>query len=203
VLVYPSFAPVYADGGAAWLSAGSPIAPTDVLRSTVVAEQEVARFTASGGRGVVLRMAGIYGPHSAATRDVLTLAQRGVSGFIGPAEAFQPLVWDEDAAAALVAAVESPGVAGTFDVADDEPLTRAQLAAALAAAVGRERLHRPPTPLLRLALGGRLGFLLRSQRVSNRRFADATGWAPRVRSAREGLRLARTAVTGDRPVPHP
>ncbi len=67
VLVYPSFAPVYADGGARWLSAGDPVAPTAVLRSTLVAEDEVARFTAEGGRGVSLRMAGIYGPHSPAT----------------------------------------------------------------------------------------------------------------------------------------
>jgi nucleoside-diphosphate-sugar epimerase len=167
----------------------------------VVAEQEVARFTAAGGHGVVLRMAGIYGPHSAVTRDVLALAEKGISGFVGPADAFQPLVWDEDAAAALVAAVETPGLSGTFDVVDDEPLTRAQLAAALAAAVGRERVHRPPTPLVRLALGRRLGFLLRSQRVSHRRFTDATGWAPRVRSAREGLRLARAAVAASQAVP--
>ncbi|WP_369133857.1 NAD-dependent epimerase/dehydratase family protein [Modestobacter sp. I12A-02662] len=202
VLVYPSFAPVYADGGATWLSAGSPVAPTDVLRSTVVAEQEVARATAAGGHGVVLRMAGVYGPHSAATRDVLALAERGISGFVGPAGAFQPLVWDEDAAAALVAAVETPGLSGTFDVVDDEPLTRAQLAAALAAAVGRERVRRPPTPLVRLVLGHRLEFFLRSQRVSHQRFSDATGWAPRVQSAREGLPLARAAVMGCQALPN-
>src|SRR3712207_8726561 len=45
-LVYPSFAPIYADGGADWLSWGSPIAPTDILESTVVAEREVERFSA-------------------------------------------------------------------------------------------------------------------------------------------------------------
>ena len=84
VVVYPSFAPIYADGGARWLSYGDPVAPTDILQSTLEAEGEVDRFTAAGGRGVVLRMAGVYGPHSAATRDVLALAGRGISGFVGP-----------------------------------------------------------------------------------------------------------------------
>src|SRR3712207_9578143 len=87
-LVYPSFAPIYADGGADWLSWGSPIAPTDILASTVVAEREVARFSAAGGRGGGLRMAGVYGPPSAATRHGLRLAGRGVSGFIGPARGY-------------------------------------------------------------------------------------------------------------------
>ncbi|MCO1659019.1 NAD-dependent epimerase/dehydratase family protein [Pseudonocardia humida] len=187
VLVYPSFAPVYADGGDRWLEVGAPVAPTDILESTLVAEEEVARFTAAGGRGVVLRTAGIYGPHSAATRDVLALARRGVSGFVGPADAYQPLVWDEDAAAALRAAAVNPDVRGTFDVADDEPLTRARLATVLAEVVGRP-VRRPPTWLARAALGRRMGFLLRSQRVSNRRFAAVTGWAPGVRRAADGLR---------------
>jgi nucleoside-diphosphate-sugar epimerase len=194
VLVYPGFAPVYADGGARWLSAGDPVAPTAVLRSTLVAEDEVARFTAGGGRGVGLRMAGVYGPHSPATRDVLALARRGVSAFAGPAGAYQPLVWDDDAAAALVAAAVTPGLAGVHDVADDEPLTRTQLAAVLADAVGRP-VRRPPTWLVRLLVGPGMEFLLRSQRVSHRGFSAATGWAPRVRSAADGLpRVAALAT---------
>jgi nucleoside-diphosphate-sugar epimerase len=197
VVVYPSFAPVYADGGARWLSVGDPVAPTAVLRSTLVAEDEVARFTARGGRGVALRMAGVYGPYSAASRDVLALARRGVSAFVGPSAAYQPLVWDEDAASALVTAATTPGVAGLHDVADDEPLTRAGLAAALGQVVGR-RVHRLPTGLVRAALGRRMEFLLRSQRVSHRRFTETTGWVPRVRSAAEGL-----AVLSRRGAPAP
>jgi nucleoside-diphosphate-sugar epimerase len=194
VFVYPSFAPVYADGGARWLSVGAPVDPTEVLESTLVAEDEVLRYAAAGGRGVVLRMAGLYGPHSAATRGVLALARRGISAFAGPPDAYQPLVWDEDAAAALVTAATTEGLHGTYDVADDEPLTRARLAEILADVAGRP-VRRPPTWLVRLALGSRMAFLLRSQRVTNRRLTTATGWTPQVRSAADGLpRLASQFV---------
>jgi nucleoside-diphosphate-sugar epimerase len=193
VLVYPSFAPIYADGGSRWLSYGDPLAPTDVLESTVVAEELVQGFAVARGRGVVLRVAGIYGPHSPATRTALAMGRRGLSPFVGRGDAYQPLVWDEDAAAALVTAAESPNLHGTFDVVDDEPLTRTQLASALAVAVGR-RVRRLPTPVVRAALGGRMEFLLRSQRVSNRRFVEATGWNLRIADAADGLtRLPSTA----------
>jgi len=186
-LVYPSFAPIYADGGDQWLSAGSPIAPTDILRSTVTAEEEVSRFGAHGGRGVVLRIAGIYGPHSASTRDVLALARKGFSAFVGPAGGYESVVWDEDAATALVAAVETDGLSGVYDIADDRPLTRAEIADLLAAAVGRPSVRRVPTALARLLLGKRLAFFLRSQRISNQQFRDAAGWAPEVKDAADGL----------------
>ena len=51
------------------------------------------------------------------------------SPFVGRGDAYQPLVSDEDAAA-LVTAAEPPNLRGTFDVVDDEPLTRTQLASA-------------------------------------------------------------------------
>ena len=72
--VYPSLAPVYADGSDRWLQYGDPVDPTDILTSTLEAEREVARLE----HGVVLRMAGIYGPHSKATDDVIALAARGM-----------------------------------------------------------------------------------------------------------------------------
>lgn len=198
-LVYPSFAPVYADGGDRLLEVGSPVAPTPVLRSTIDAEVEVGRFTTAGGRGVVLRMAGVYGPHSPATRDVLALAHRGISAFAGPPGAYQPLVWDDDAAAALVTATTA-AAAGIYDVADDAPLTRAELAVVLGGIVGR-RVRRPPTPLVRLLLGRRMEFLLRSQRVTHRRFTEATGWTPRVPGAAEGLPRAAAAERAGQRVP--
>ena len=185
VIVYPSFAPVYADGGARWLSVGDPVAPTAVLRSTLLAEEEVARFVAAGGRGVVLRMAGVYGTYSDATRDVLALARRGLG--LRRAVGGLPVTGvGRGCRAALVAAAVTPAAFGAYDVADDEPLTRARLAEVLGAVVGRA-VHRPPTWLARAALGSGMEFLLRSQRESHLAFTEATGWLPQVRSAADGL----------------
>ena len=57
--------------------------------------------------------------------------------------------------------------------------------------VGR-RVRRPPAWM---AVGPmRVG--LRSQRVSNRRLRDATGWCPRFPSRREGWSAVITEITG-------
>jgi len=63
-LIYPSVTLLYADGGARWLVAGeSALEPTPNLRSTIAAEEAVARFTAAGGRGIaVARSAGAGAP---------------------------------------------------------------------------------------------------------------------------------------------
>ena len=184
VFVYPSVVLVYPDRGAAWIDAGTPPEPPEHLRSTLAAEREVARFTAGGGRGVVLRMGRFYGPATVLSRDVLPAARdRGVAALDGADDAYQSMVWVDDAAAAVIAALER-APAGVYDVVDDRPLTVAELAASLASAVGRPGLERP---------GGRRA---RSQRVSNRRFREATGWSPSVRDARDGLR--RLAAAGTR-----
>ena len=83
----------------------------------------------------------------------------------------------------MVAALGVP--AGVYNAVDDEPLRRDEFAAVLAAAVGRRRLRVGPRAAGAL-MGSRSAVLTRSNRVSNRRLREASDWAPRVRSAREG-----------------
>jgi nucleoside-diphosphate-sugar epimerase len=80
-----------------------------------------------------------------------------------------------------------------YDVVDDSPLTRAELQRAIEEAVGR-RLWRLPRCIQPLLTGQLTPSLSRSMRVSNRRFAEATGWRPAVPDARAGWR--RIAGTG-------
>jgi len=198
VFVYPSVVFVYPDGGDGWLDAGStpPAAdPPPILRSTLAAEGAVARFTAGGGRGVVLRMGAFYGPEAGHTQDALRLARRGFAVMLGSGDGYQSSVWVEDAAAAVVAAVER-APAGVYDVVDDEPLRRKELAAAMAAAVGRRRLRQPPAWLVGRLAGSIGASLAPSQRVANRRFKEATGWAPTVPSARDGWRRLGEIAAG-------
>jgi len=109
-------------------------------------------------------------------------ARRGFVLDVGVAESFTPVIDADDAAAAVVAALGAP--AGVYDVVDDDPLTRAQQSAALAAGVGRRRLWRAP----KWAAPKISDYLAASQRVSNRAFREATSWRPSSPSLREGYR---------------
>lgn len=187
VFVYPSFAFVYPDSGDAWIDAAStPVAPTDILLSTLAAEREVERFAEGGGRGVSLRLGGLYGSDLGSTREQLQLARRGISMFGAAADAFSPTLWIGDAASALLAALDR-APSGLFDVVDDEPLRQRQLKTAFARAAGRRRALSVPIWLVRMMAGPAAEVFTRSLRISNRRFRNATGWAPQVRDAIEGM----------------
>ncbi len=205
-LLYPSVTLLYPDNGARWLVAGEgALDPTPNLRSTIAAEEAVARFTAAGGRGIVLRLGGLYGPTAASSRDQLSLVRWGVAPLPGATGAYASSLWIDDAARAILAALDR-APAGLYDVVDDEPLTRAALVAAWSGAVGRRSALALPAFIWR-ALAGPLAELLgRSQRVSNRAFKAATGWSPAVPSVRDGaprLAAALNAAPGRAPVGAP
>ncbi len=204
--VYPSVAFVYPDSGDTWIDAATtpPQPSTDVLPSTIDAEAEVARFSAGGGRGVVLRMGRFYGADrfhgvDRFSRDILRAARRGVGMVLGDGDVYQSAIWIDDAATAVVAALDTRVQPGIYDVVDDEPLRQRELLAVLAHAVGRRRVRRIPTAVARTVSGVLADYIMRSQRVSNRRFREASGWTPSVPSARDGWRRL-AAESGDRPL---
>jgi nucleoside-diphosphate-sugar epimerase len=200
VFVYPSFASVYPNSGDAWIDAVStPVAPTDILLSTLAAEREVARFAERGGRGISLRLGWLYGSDLPSTREQIQLARRRISMFGSPPEAFAPTLWIGDAASALVSALDR-APSGLYDVVDDVPVRQRQLKTALTQAAGRRRALSLPVWLVRMMAGPAAEVFTRSLRISNRRFRDATGWAPQVRDAIEGM----TRVGAENPpVPTP
>ena len=171
-LVQESIAFVYADGGDAWLDEDATVIGGGVTTSALTAERNAREQF--GGDTVVLRFGLFMGPDSGFTRAALETARGGGSAAVGPPGAYRPIVWVEDAATAIGAALRAP--AGTYNVADADPPTNAEVDAALAAAVGLQALS-PVTPPD--------GPLARSQRVSCRRLCEATGWAPRMRAGTE------------------
>jgi nucleoside-diphosphate-sugar epimerase len=142
-------------------------------------------------RGVVLRFGQFLAADASHVLDRVRTAKRGWSPMLGPPEGYSTWVDVDDAAAAVVAAVER-APSGTWNVAEDDPATKAEQAAALAKAVGRDKLRTVPSSLLRLG-GGRTDIFRRSQRVSNRRFKAATGWAPVMRTSTDGWRAVEHA----------
>jgi UDP-glucose 4-epimerase len=171
-LVQESIAFVYADGGDAWLDEDAPVAGGGVTATALSAERNARKLF--DGDAVVLRFGLYMGPDSGSTRATLEAARRGASVAVGPPGAYRPTLWLDDAAAAIAAAQRAP--AGTYNVADADPPTTAEIDAALAAAVGVEAL-RPRAQ--------QDGPLARSQRVSSRRLRDESGWAPRLRAGTE------------------
>jgi nucleoside-diphosphate-sugar epimerase len=166
----------YRDLGERWIDEDVALDLPAYARSTADAETQARRFTETGGTGVVLRFGTFYGRHSQVPPAL------GRDGYVSS-------IHTDDAAAAVVAALRAP--AGVYNVADDEPLGRREYAAAVAAA-GGPRIRLLPSGALRL-MGSKTTVLTRSQRVSNRRFREATGWAPRHASARAGWRAVAAA----------
>lgn len=135
------------------------------------------------------RFGWFYGPGAAHSERLLALARRHLGLLLGPPGGYVSSIQVADAAAA--AALQAP--AGTFNVVDDEPLTKGEYAEALARAAGTAMWLRGPGRA-GLVFGDRLTSLTRSLRVSNARFRAATGWAPRYPSAREGWIATATAL---------
>jgi nucleoside-diphosphate-sugar epimerase len=169
----------YAESGDRWLDEETPLDLPPYARSGADAEAQARRLTEAGGTGVVLRFGLFYGPRS---ERPPVLARSG----------YMSSIHTDDAAAAVVAALRAP--AGTYNIVDDEPLLRTEYAAAARTALGT-RIRLLPAAVLSM-MGPRTTVAVRSARVSNRRFREATGWAPRYRSVREGF-AALAASGGD------
>ena len=193
-LVQESFAPIYEDRGDEWIDEGTPVRPVRYNRTVLDAEAAAERFGRGGRAAVVLRFAYFYGPDGDFTRQIIRLVRKGWAPVLGSPRGFISSVSHDDAASAVAAALGVP--AGVYNIVDDEPLRRREFVDVLAAALGVAPPRLPPPWVARLA--GSMGELLaRSLRISNRKLRDASGWAPRYPSVREGWR----AVVGAPPAP--
>lgn len=184
-VVQESFALIYPDCGDRWITEETPPNAARYNRSVLDAEHAAARVAAAGGTAVALRFALLYGPGDPFAEQVLATVRRGWLPFFGRPDAYVSLVTQDDAAAAVVAALELPN--GVYNVVDDDPLTRAELADVLSGLLGVKRPRFLPSWVAKL--GGSLGeTLARSERISNQKLEAASGWAPRSPTAREGFR---------------
>jgi UDP-glucose 4-epimerase len=180
-LVQESLAFLYAGAGDAWLDEGAPVIGGGTTTSALAAETNAKHLFA--GDTVILRFGMFIGPDSHLTQANVEDARSGISPSVGRRDAYQPTLWLDDAGTAVAAsALVAP--AGTYNVADAAPPTRAEIDAALAAVVGRDAL-RPPVD----EIPPELEPLSRSQRVCSRKLREATGWTPRVRAGTDGWRL--------------
>jgi nucleoside-diphosphate-sugar epimerase len=178
-IIQESFALTYPDRGDAWIDESTPLAPAPHTESSVDAERSAMRFAEQGGAGVVLRFGVFYGP-DATLLAMLDMITKGWAPLPGDPRAFVPSLAQEDAATAVVAALEAPS--GIYNVVENDPMRRGEWAASLARAAG---VHPPKSlPKWLVPLGGSvLRLLARSQRISNRKFRSVTSWSPRYARA--------------------
>ncbi|MEP7000740.1 MAG: NAD(P)-dependent oxidoreductase [bacterium] len=183
--IQESFAPVYEDGGDRWIDEQWPLRPVAYNRTVLDAERSAARFSSFGGAGVVLRFAAFYGGDSRVLHEMVDVVRKGWAPLPGARSAYISSISHDDAAAAVVAALNVS--AGTYNVTDDEPVTRGEWLDSLANALAVARPKPLPPWLVRL--GGSLTELLsRSLRISNAKFRAASAWEPCFPSIREGWR---------------
>lgn len=190
-----SVAMLYPDHGAEWIDEAMPTDSFPMARANLAAEESANRFTDAGGVGVVMRFGWFYGPGATHSEEFLDLARRRVCVQMGRADTYVSSIHMEDGGAAVAAALAVP--AGTYNIVDDEPLTKRAYADALASAVGKRPWLRLPGRAA-LLLGDRSTSLTRSIRASNAKFRDACAWAPRYPSAREGWKATVAALDADR-----
>lgn len=192
--VRESYFGVFADGGDAWVDEAWPLDPVWTARTALDAEASARRVTEHGGVGVALRFGQFYAPDAGHTRDQVTMARRfRVAPFFGHPDGHWSMLHVDDAATAVVAALEAPP--GTWVVADDLPLRRREHARALGHALGR-RLWLPPRWTTWF---GPLKFLDRSIRLDASAFRAATGWSPSVPDVHVGWPQVIAAIDGAEP----
>lgn len=194
IYVHESVTFVYADGGSEWLTEDSPTddGASGILRSALEGEKEAARFSGSGGRGIVLRFGGFYGIESNQTAEVINLMRRRLMVQPGSGSHYISSIYIPDAGTAVGAALNVP--AGIYNVVDENPVTFRDYLQMLADAIHVPKPFRLPGMVGKASFGDVWSYLSRSQRVSNARFKQASGWQPSVASVAEGWRLVAATL---------
>jgi nucleoside-diphosphate-sugar epimerase len=141
-VVFTSTIAVYQAGHGAAITEDSPVHGSTVYAETKLrAERDVlAARTADGAPlGTVLRLAAVYGPGVKGNyQKMVTALDRGWFVPIGAGANHRALIYVDDAAAAVVAALVHPAAAGkVYNISDGVGHTLADIIGAICAALGR------------------------------------------------------------------
>jgi nucleoside-diphosphate-sugar epimerase len=194
-IVAESFVGVYGpQSSSAPISEDGPLVPvgggpfTDaVLALRSMEDQLLLAHQKHAIETVALRIGLLYGAEVPSTqlmikqaRNGRLLVPRGLSG-IGP------FVHNEDAVAAVVAAVEQKQVSRLYNVADDEPLSLTEFLSRLTTAVSAPPPRKIPAWLVRLAAPVIAELGSARLPLANAKAKRELGWSLRYPTTREGL----------------
>ncbi|MFL6429626.1 MAG: NAD-dependent epimerase/dehydratase family protein [Acidobacteriaceae bacterium] len=169
-------------------------APPKRLRTTLDALKTLERAVLSESRltGTVLRYGAFYGPHTSIAKDGSTVqaVRRRKLPLVGEGAGVWSFVHIEDAASATAAVVEA-GLAGVYNVVDDEPAPASEWLSFLAHCAHAQPPRQVSAWIARLLIGEHVVALMNEIRgVSNAKVKRELSWTPRWPSWRDGFREA-------------
>ncbi len=168
---------VYAQGDGVVVTEESPAEPTSAT-SRILRETE--DLLLQGGQGIILRLAGIYGPDRG---HLFQQYLRGEARMHGGGGRWLNMIHREDAVGAIMAALKTARAGEIYNVTDDEPVTERDFFMWLAKRLKRELP--PVVPEAELA-GRKRG--VTSKRVSNRKLREQLDYGLVYPTFREGYR---------------
>jgi nucleoside-diphosphate-sugar epimerase len=155
----------------------------------LAALMELERLTAAAG-GLVLRFGQLYGPGSAFGPDGAFTRQvrSGKVPLVGGGHAVYSFTHADDAASAIVAALDKPDVTGVLNIVDDTPVPLSEWLPAFAERLGAPAPKPAPAALARLAAGGwGVAYLNELRGADNARARLRLDWRPRHASWADGF----------------
>ena len=194
-LVAESFVGIYGSGAAAGvLTEDDPLPPVpdgafaEAVRALRALEDQLRVASDTGSiETAALRIGLLYGRDVPSTAQLIRQARAGRLFVPRNLPGILPFVHIDDAAAAIVRAVEQRGAAGVFNVVDDEAMPLTRFLDALAHAVGAPPPRHMPAWLLRLAAPVMAQAGSARLVLSNARAKRELAWQLHYPTVRQGL----------------
>jgi nucleoside-diphosphate-sugar epimerase len=177
--VYTSSTSVYAQTDGSLVTESSLAEPeTETARVLLETEQILMQAAKQNFPGIILRVAGIYGPGRGYWFKQFLQGEVKIEG---KGERFLNMVHRDDVVGAIIAALEKGQPGEVYNVVDDEPVTQLDLFRWLASTLGKEL---PPIAEFGERAERKRGWT--NKRVSNRKMRTDLGYQFKFPTFREG-----------------
>jgi nucleoside-diphosphate-sugar epimerase len=200
-IVAESFVGVYGTGAIDSIAEDAPLPPVPggPFREAVLAMRSMEdQLRQARDRRLIdtvaLRIGGLYGSDVPSIRALLDQARKGRLFAPRKLPGLAPFVHVDDAAAAIVAAVEAARTSPVYNISDDEPISMSDFLQQFTQALGTRPPRTIPVWLARLAAPLLIQAAFVTLRLSNDKAKQELGWTPRYPTVRDGLRELTLAI---------